>query len=360
MIKFSRSSFVMWLFGILLLIGTATGANLLLNYSNAQGNISQSSKKKKPTVPFDGAGIVAFGYVDVVPGIATLYPVQLGRVVWVVEEGTTVKKGDVLLRIDNRDKVLQVKRAEADLEDAQKLLEKAQKGPASLQSKIKQQRAFLKSLEHDLASAQEKEKVQKQLFDSEQINVHQLNVVREQIKKVKALIQVEKEKLNELKLVDPQLEIDRAECEVRSKELQLERAKLAVEECTLKAPTDGNVLRVFATQGEVLGPNPKVPAIQFCPKLPRIIRAEVQQEWANRLEVNQDAIIEDDTTAAYKWRGKVKSISDWYTHRRSIIQEPFQFNDVRTLECIIEVTEPEGRPLRIGQRMRVMINQGGP
>jgi hypothetical protein len=57
----------------------------------------------------------------------------------------------------------------------------------------------------------------------------------------------------------------------------------------------------------------------------------------------------------------VQEVSDWFTHRRSIIQEPFQFNDVRTLQCIIAVTEePEGQKLRIGQRMRVMINQGGP
>ena len=37
--------------------------------------------------------------------------------------------------------------------------------------------------------------------------------------------------------------------------------------------------------------------------------------------------------------------------------EPFMVNDVRTLECLLEVTS-EGRPLRIGQRVRVKIKQG--
>jgi len=32
--------------------------------------------------------------------------------------------------------------------------------------------------------------------------------------------------------------------------------------------------------------------------------------------------------------------------------EPFQFNDVRTLECTVSV-ESGSRPLRIGQRVRV-------
>jgi hypothetical protein len=47
-------------------------------------------------------------------------------------------------------------------------------------------------------------------------------------------------------------------------------------------------------------------------------------------------------------------VSDWYTHRRSILQEPFQLNDVRTLEWLIAL-DPGQQPLRIGQRVRVTI-----
>jgi hypothetical protein len=51
----------------------------------------------------------------------------------------------------------------------------------------------------------------------------------------------------------------------------------------------------------------------------------------------------------------VQHVSDWYTHRRSIMHEPLQVNDVRTLECIIRI-EPDQPPLRIGQRVRVILN----
>ena len=71
------------------------------------------------------------------------------------------------------------------------------------------------------------------------------------------------------------------------------------------------------------------------------------------------AVIEDDTRTGLRWHGKVKHLSDWYTHRRSMLQEPFQYNDVRTLECIVSV-DSGGPPLRIGQRVRVTIKQGGP
>jgi len=94
--------------------------------------------------------------------------------------------------------------------------------------------------------------------------------------------------------------------------------------------------------------------LQFCPDSPRIIRAEVEQEFADGVAENQVAKIHDASSGDLRWTGKVIRIGGWYTHRRSIIQEPLQFNDVRTLECIIAV-DPKGPPLRIGQRVRVML-----
>src|SRR5262249_39765863 len=142
------------------------------------------------------------------------------------------------------------------------------------------------------------------------------------------------------------------------KKEKLERAELALDECLLKAPADGTILRVLVRQGEVLAAQAKSPAIQFCPKGPLIIRAEVLQEWASKVEPGQFASIEDDTHHGARWTGKVISVSDWFTHRRSILPEPYQFNDVRTLECLVSI-DAGGPPLRIGQRVRVTIKQGG-
>ena len=115
-------------------------------------------------------------------------------------------------------------------------------------------------------------------------------------------------------------------------------------------------LRLDMQPGEVLGTNPVGPAIQFCPKGPKIIRAEVLQEWAYRVEKGQEVTIEDDTSAGATWKGRVQRVSEWFAEKRNKIFEPFMVNDVRTLECLIEVTS-EGRPLRIGQRVRVKIKQ---
>ena len=64
-----------------------------------------------------------------------------------------------------------------------------------------------------------------------------------------------------------------------------------MEECAIKAPADGTLLRSLANVGETLGRNPQRPAPWFCPKGPRIIRAEVEQEFATRMAVGQTATI---------------------------------------------------------------------
>ncbi len=125
----------------------------------------------------------------------------------------------------------------------------------------------------------------------------------------------------------------------------------------VKAPGDGTVLRVLVLPGDVLGPQSRRPAVLFCPAGERIVRAEVEQEFASRVAEGQAAVIQDDARKGRVRHGKVRHVSDWFTRRRSVIQEPTQFNDVRTLECIISLA-PKQPPLRIGQRLGVRI--GGP
>ena len=94
--------------------------------------------------------------------------------------------------------------------------------------------------------------------------------------------------------------------------------------------------------GQLLGPQPQL-IISFCPATPRIIRAEIDQEFANQVQVGQSAIITDDATLTGSIRGKVKRLSDWFAQRRSPLFEPRQLNDVRTLECIIEVDPAQSK-----------------
>ena len=98
-------------------------------------------------------------------------------------------------------------------------------------------------------------------------------------------------------------------------------------------------------------------AIVFRPDGPLVVRAELDQEFLGRVRAGMTATVTDDVRPdAPVWKGKVEGVGNWVARRRSIVLEPGEMNDVRTVECIIAL---EGKPeeMLIGQRVRVRISR---
>jgi multidrug resistance efflux pump len=297
------------------------------------------------------------GHVDVEQGVQSLYPTQPGRVAEVlVHEDQSVPAGAILFRLDERPAKFLVQQAQADLKAANAQLADARKLPEQHRSKIAQQRQAIAATQHRLSAARHVLVRKQNLVKSQQAPAEEAAAAGDLVKELEAAESGENEKLRELELFDPAPQIARAEADVAAKESRLEQAQYALAECSVHAPGAGKVLRLLISQGDILSAQPKQPAVLFCPTGPRIVRAEVEQEFAGRIALGQIASIQDDSKASVKWQGKVIRISDWYTHRRSILQEPLQFNDVRTLECIIELDPHQDAP-RIGQRVRVTLGK---
>lgn len=337
----------------LVLVGVAV---LIVTFAGAGANFRGSSTAS----PADDAKtealtVACFGHVDVKHGVASLYPTQPGRVAEVlVEEGQTVKKGTVLLRLEDASVKLQIAEAQADLEAARSQLAQVRKAPEQHQAKIAQMQAGIAALKERLAAAKHVSADKEDLAAKGLIRQTEMTVARDQVKEVEALLRVEEAKLAELRLHDPATDVRRAEENIAAKQARLGQAQEQLKECSLRAPTDGKVMRTLVGPGDMLGTVAKQAAVLFCPDTPRFIRAEVDQEFAYRLAIGQPATIQDDSNSSAKWTGRVSAISDWYTNRRSILQEPMQANDVRTLECLISL-DPDQAPLKIGQRVRIHI-----
>jgi multidrug resistance efflux pump len=342
------------LLGLVSLALAAVAANWALHGSPA-GAAPDEAKRAA-----SGLRVVCFGHVDLEHGVTSLYPAVPGRVTAVaVNEADTVSAGQVLVRLDDALARLRMQEAEADLTSAQEQLSEAGKLPEHHRLKVTQQKAAVEAIEHRLTGARSVLERKRELARIDQLNPREVEAAESLLRELDAVERAERGKLRELELSDPNVGIHRAQADVDAKRARLEQARRGVDECVLKAPADGTVLRVLVSAGEVLGPQPKQPAILFCPNGRRIIRAEVEQEFAGRVAAGQRAWIEDDASAGPTWHGQIRRISDWYTHRRSILQEPFQFNDVRTLECLITL-DPGQPQLRIGQRVRVSIEQEAP
>jgi multidrug resistance efflux pump len=353
---------IMWPLGILLLVGMVVGAGWALNQAHPQPGPNGDAPVGSDAL----REVFCLGIVDVEDGVADLYPKQAGQVAEIAatrvrdKDGTererVFKKGELLLRLHSEMADFQLSKARAALRAAEAELEAAKKLPEMQKIKLKIQQSVIAGHEHKKkqleADLDRKKRALKENVGD--VNKEVLAAMQEGLAAVESEIQAEREKAELLKLDDPELHIRRAQAHVDAKRNDVKTAEQAVKDFRLVAPFDGTALRVLTHVGEMVVPSPKAPAIEFCPAVPRVVRAEVVQEWGQRVQVGQEAEVHDDVYNGPVWRGRVKSLSPWYAKKRMTIIEPFMTNDVRTLECIVEFTGPPP-PVRIGQRVRVKI-----
>ncbi len=362
----------LWLVGVLL--AATAGLTVWALYSRADSPSAPSAANTAAPAVHSDLHYNFLGYADLEQGVTPLYPLQPGRVVKVLaHDGDAVEAGTPLFALDSEAATDVIDEAKADLsgaqlqkEDAQLQLEQAKKLEAQHQAQLDGQQQAVEARKQEAAAAHAKADLAQRLNKSEThaVSDEDAHAAEAQAKAADAAAKGEEAKLRLLNLDDPSIAVRRAEHAIQEaealvsgKQAQLRKAELGLRECTMSAPVKGVVERMLVSEGQALGPNPQMPAVMFAADGPRIIRAEVEQEWANHVVVGMTATVQDFSATGPTWHGRVTRLSDWYTHRRSILLEPLQFNDVRTLESIITL-DPGQAPLRIGQRVRVTMEGG--
>jgi multidrug resistance efflux pump len=316
---------------------------------SAKSGTSPSAKEPEPLV-------ACLGVVDFDGGVLSLHPTVFGRVVEVrATENGSVRSGDVLLRINDEAARAHLTEAEAALEAALAQSVETQKIPKQHQFQVAQQRAALAAAQHDLAAGRLAAARKQDLAQKEQLNRQEAEAAGEQAHKLEAVVTAEQRKLDALLTRDPDQEVKRANADVRAKHALVEQARHALGEHMLRAPSDGTVLRVLTSAGETLSSQSRQPTLLFAPHKPQVVRAEVDQEFASRVAVGQRAEIEDDFVGqGPTWHGRVVRVAEWFAQRRTIMPDTPTFQDVRTMECTVQIDLGQP-PIRLGQRVRVKL-----
>lgn len=345
-----RRRWTPWLMvvGLLTLAGSVAIVTVSLNPS------SQAGSPDAPAARSDRRA-VAVAFVDVEGGVRPLFTAVPGRVVEAsVPEGKEVEKDTVLLRVDDALAQTRLKEAEIDYAAAKVKLDQAKRLVKQHQTKIGIREDAVDAGKKKLAAAKAVAAKAKNMlkFGTTQEDVEAANHA---VAEAEAGVRVLQGELSYSQAFDVESAVRLATFEVEGKKEQVEKARLGVRECSLLAPCKGVILRRLVNVGEVLGQMSTRPAIEFCPSGERIVRAEVEQEFASKLFIGQKATITDDMTGSGNWEGEVARISDWFTQRRAVLLEPMQYNDIRTLEVILKLKPDTKNPLRINQRVRVQL-----
>ncbi|QEL18447.1 HlyD family secretion protein [Limnoglobus roseus] len=303
--------------------------------------------------------VVCNGRVDIDGSTFSLDPNVPGRVVELhVKESAVVKKGDAILKLDDSSYLGAVKEAKAAVKAVQVEIEAAQVRLKQHPDQIALQQKKIEAADAEVGAAEKQlEQMQERAKVTSQITKADVEAFAAKIKSGKLLADAERLQLEQLRKIDPELELKALQAKKEAADVTVERAEKAVLDCVLKAPSDGTILRLQTAVGATLSPGLPLPTILFAPSSQLIIRADVEQSSLGRVKEGMKAAVRDDARSdSPTWNGRVRTIAGWVAQKRSILLEPGELNDVRTTEVVIEL---DGSPsnLRIGQRMLIRITK---
>jgi multidrug resistance efflux pump len=361
-----------WLAGVALLTASLVGASHVLQSRPNSTDAANREGKVGAERGFSGPpGVICLGTWDLenTPGgFVPLTPLQPGEVTAVlVTENQVVKKGDLLLKMDDELQVQSVALAETGVRLAQAQVAEAQQAATAYQAGIDAQKAAVDAAKHKIAAADYRLHRERQKFEAvnetQTSNRDELNAVTEENNSAKSMLAAEEARLRAVQANKPDVKVHQADENLVRARLVADQARQALKRCTLEAPADGTVLRIAVTKGAVLGPQTRQAPILFAPIGLVVVRAEVEQEFAHRVQAGMSATITDEANGQVTWHGRVKRLGAAYLPKRSAGgPESFALggSEPRVLECLVELDPGQAAPM-LGQRVRVNIGtHGGP
>jgi multidrug resistance efflux pump len=377
----------LYVLGAALVVGSLVGARALTNgTARADGNGQPKTANPVGNGGAKVSGPIVLGTVDTDPQPIPYFlpPVlQSGTVVErFVTSGKEVKADDPLYKFDTSLQERDLGKAQATVAVAKSKVAEAEEGAKSHANKVelakqavamaeenknmkgKTYRLIYNNLEEGWRKVEinkkplTDEEIKKRLDDDDRLLTAYGNFVvasREE--------ELRKKELAALQAVDPQVQVRVAEAGVKLAEVEVKKAQDAIDLCTVRAKIAGTVERVTIGPGYTMGIGTREPALWLIPAGPRIVRAEVEAEFAHRVGPDlkgKEVTIYDNTNPQLTYKGVVREVGGTFLPKRSSGEASLLGNDTRVLEAVVEVADPApaGKPpLRVGQRVRVSLGQ---
>ena len=331
-----------------------------------------------------GSGVTVLGVVHSEAGEIPLGPPTVSAVLAVqrilVDEGKSVAVDEPLVQFDDmlfRHKIAQAK---AECAAAQEDLFKANAAKAIHVFTLAGAQLALETSEHDLKEAREALVIGKDQFervlasqrditpgkpyteaDKAQARRDNLELRKAEVMIVNlaAKAQGDRLKLEALKLTPIDADVRAATAKIERLNATVAEAEAAVNACVLRAKVPGVVEQIHAAPGQVFGPASRTPVLWLIPAGKRIIRAEVEPEFASRIadKEGRKVTITDGSNFTLHYDGIIRRVGTSFLPKRSQL-DTLLTTSTKALECVIDVADPApaGKPpLRVGQPVRVLI-----
>lgn len=214
--------------------------------------VSPSAASEAKVAPLGEVALAAKGYI--IPAHQILVSPQVsGRLVKLnVEEGRRANKGDILGELESTEYRADMARAEATLELAKQRLLELENG--NRPEEIEQSQAELAEAEASLRQLEAEWRRNQQLLKSSVVTEQDFEVTESRYRAMQR--RVERLRFG-LKLMrdGPRAErIEIARAEVRQAESELTKARWRLDNCLIRAPISGTILKKNAEEGNIVNP----------------------------------------------------------------------------------------------------------
>jgi multidrug resistance efflux pump len=140
-------------------------------------------------------------------------------------------------------------------------------------------------------------------------------------------------------------------------EQKLASARFELEQRTLRAPLDADVIRVTAQPGASVSPQSGALFV-LLPRTPRIVRAELSEAYIDAVKVGMPALVSaDGAPEAAPWHAHVVRIGS-VVGPSALEDDPQQRANNRTVECVLALDDAQAP--RVGQRVLVRLGGAAP
>ena len=309
---FRRPGF--WLLLLGLIAFGAVGALVVNQMKATKAKAAAVAKAKPLDTPY---AAIASGKADVEGGIIQVAARTSGVIRDVyVQEGDSVKKGQVL----------------AQLEDNQPML-----AAATANASLKQAKAQIAALQVQLVAAQREYNRLQGLAPSNFVAAQKLDQAKDAIASAQA-----------------GLESQRAA--ITTAQAGLNQAYYNLELTHIRAPADGKIVRRYANPGAGASTLNVSNMFDLEPATARIIRAEIAESALPSVNVGQDAVLSPEADETKSFTGKVLRRAEIFGARKLQSDDPSEKTDERVVEVVISA---DNTPFLIGQRVLVKFMKPG-
>lgn len=249
----------------------------------------------------------------------------MGRVQWIgVEKGDKVKKGQVLVRLEDTEFRAQVNQARANLAAAEARLDQLRAGSRP-QEKLRDRAAVIQA-EATLKNAQAEYNRIEKLTEAGVASKADLDRVTAQRDSAKALLEAARQSSN-LTDVGPRVEeVRAAEAEARQMKASLDYALTQLDSTEIRAPVSGTVLQRIVETGEMVTPSAfgesgaRTSVVALADLNDLQVEIDISQTDFARLKMGQRAEIIPESFPNLRYGGFIEEIAPEANRAKATVQ----------------------------------------